>query len=97
MATEEREEVNVNTKAGVVLYTRILVLLIIFSIQLFSMRNALAQNEDVYNPIGYTLLGETFYVSGAITDSHYKDASYMSFRSYFSGTTALRSGRRRRR
>ena len=75
-----------NRKPEAFLYTRILVLLVIFGIQLFSARTALAQNGDIYNPIGYTLLGETSHVSGAITDSSYKDAAYMSFRSYFSGT-----------
>ena len=75
-----------NRKAKTSLYTGILVLLVIFGIQLFSVRTTIAQSGDIYNPIEYTLLDATSHVFGTITDLQSKDAAYMSFRSYFSGT-----------
>src|SRR3989304_497807 len=64
------------------------VLLFAFCTQLLlPMKSGSSQPVDAYYPSGYGFLGNTTYVSGALTDLQSYDGAYMTFRSYFTGTS----------
>ena len=59
-------------------------LLIIFCAQSLFIEKVTSQTVNTYYPSEYNLLGETAFVSGALTNLHSDDGVYMTFRSYAS-------------
>jgi outer membrane protein assembly factor BamB/PKD repeat protein len=47
--------------------------------------------KEAYHPSGVSLLGQTEYVGGSLTDLQYDDGVYMAFKSYLGGTPAPRT------
>ncbi len=86
MVGEKGEKLILPKKGKTLFLFKLICLIILPLLTFFALTSVHAPDPPKYYPTGYSLLGQTQYVSGSLSDSQSDNGVYMIFRSYASVT-----------